>query len=128
MSSLHAVRVEGETSIGRSYSARATTVPGLGAKRRELRTRSFEPYAGDKLPVLESATLALANLKKSSREDVLAYFENTWALTDSLFSALRDDSVFYSVPDKLRRPLIFYFGHPAALYVNKMHQAGLLGA
>ena len=31
------------------------------------------------------------------------------------------------MPDKLRRPLIFYFCHPAALYVNKMHQSGLIG-
>ena len=44
------------------------------------------------------------------------------------FSSLKNDSVFYSIPDKLRRPLIFYFGHPAALYINKLHQAGLVGA
>ena len=36
--------------------------------------------------------------------------------------AFRADSVFYMVPDKLRRPLMFYFAHPAALYINKMHQ------
>ena len=71
--------------------------------------------------------MAKVNLRLSSRDEVMEYFHNTWELTDSLFSALRDDSVFYMVPDKLRRPLIFYFGHPAALYINKMHQAGLLG-
>jgi hypothetical protein len=55
------------------------------------------------------------NLRTASRADIEAYFLNTWALSESLFFSLRDDSVFYSVPDRLRRPLIFYFGHPAAL-------------
>lgn len=26
----------------------------------------------------------------------------------------------------LRHPLIFYYGHPAALYVNKLRAAGIL--
>jgi hypothetical protein len=121
------VRVEDDTSIGRSYSKKATLERGLGARRRLLRTRSFAPYADGSPAVLESFTLAKCHLSKATREEVLEYFHNTWALTDVLFSALRDDSVFYMVPDKLRRPLIFYFGHAAALYANKMHQAGLMG-
>jgi hypothetical protein len=72
--------------------------------------------------------MALAHLSAATREDVLAYFRNTWALTDTLFSALASDAAFYLIADKLRRPLIFYLGHPAALYINKMHQAGLVGA
>ena len=30
------------------------------------------------------------------------------------------------IPDKLPRPLIFYYAHPATLYVNKMKLAGLV--
>ena len=128
-----AVRVEDEFSLGRSYSTLSSwrevrAVPGLGATRRALTTRSFQPYADGAPPVLEATTMALVNLRAASRADVLAYFRNTWALTDTLFSALATDASFYMVPDKLRRPLIFYFGHPAALYINKMHEAGLLGA
>ena len=121
-----AIRVESDSSIGRSYSARkhADPVPGLGAARRALKTKSFCPPAA---PV-DAASMSLANLRAASREDVLAYFRNTWALTDTLFSALATDAAFYALPDKLRRPLIFYFGHPAALYINKLHQAGLTGA
>ena len=37
-------------------------------------------------------------------------------------------AVFFEMPDKLRRRLIFYFAHSAALYVNKLNQAGLMGA
>jgi len=41
-------------------------------------------------------------------------------------SGLKNDSCFYMIPDKLRRPLIFYYAHPATLYVNKMKLAGLV--
>ena len=102
-----AVRVEDDTSVGRSYSKKATTIKGLGAERRQLRTRSFNP--DPTTIVTESYTLAKCHFEKATREDILAYFRNTWALTDTLFSALRDDSVFYMMPDKLRRPLVFYF-------------------
>ena len=123
------VRVETlDTSIGRSYggsSRKADHVPGLGAQRRALTAKSFQPPGA---PVLDSASMCLVNLRASTRADVLAYFRNTWALTDTLFSALATDASFYAIADKLRRPLIFYFGHPAALYINKMHQAGLVGA
>ena len=127
------VRIEDGFSLGRSYSTMSSwrevrAVPGLGAQRRALTTRSFQPYAAGGAPVLEATTMALANLRASTRAEVLAYFRNTWALSDTLFSALKTDASFYMVPDKLRRPLIFYFGHPAALYINKMHQAGLVGA
>jgi len=37
-----------------------------------------------------------------------------------------DDSYFYLSPDRLRRPLIFYFVHTASLYVNKLMLAGLI--
>ena len=49
-------------------------------------------------------------------------------LTNTLFSSLNNDSVFYMKPDKLRRPLIFYFAHGAAVYANKMALAGLMRA
>lgn len=124
-----AVRVEDESSIGRSYSKKAEVVKGLGAERRKLRTTTWrDAYGiGSTTPsTLESFTLAKVNLATCTKEDLLAYLKNTWDLTTTLFAALADDSVLYAVPDKLRRPLIFYSAHPAALYANKMHQAGLM--
>lgn len=123
---LQRVRVEDDTSIGRSYSKAGELVPGIGAQRRALRTTVWRDAYWPQNKTLESYTLAKTHLSKASKEDIMAYFENTWHLTDTLFCSFRDDSVFYSIPDKLRRPLIFYSAHPAALYVNKMHQAGLL--
>jgi hypothetical protein len=128
------VRVEdASTSLGRTYTSleqdawqgKAVSVKGLGEQRRQITTKSFSLHG--RCPVLESLTMASVNLRTATTEDVLAYFENTWALTDTLFSALKNDSSFYAIPDKLRRPLVFYFAHPAALYINKLHQAGLVG-
>jgi hypothetical protein len=63
----------------------------------------------------------------SSREDILNYFHNSWALTEVLFSGLANEAAFYRQPyHKLRHPLIFYYGHPVALYINKLRIAGLI--
>jgi hypothetical protein len=121
------VRIEDETSIGRSYSKKAEVVPGLGAKRKALREATWRTHYAAEPVTLESYTLAKTQLSQCTKEDLLAYFRNTWDITTALFCNLKDDSQFYAVPDKLRRPLIFYVAHPAALYVNKMHQAGLMG-
>lgn len=65
-------------------------------------------------------------LQNASRVDVLDYFDNTWNLTEVLFSAI-EESTFYRLPyHQLRHPLIFYYAHPAVLYINKLRVAGLL--
>ncbi len=66
------------------------------------------------------------NLATCSRQEVLAYFDNGWTLTEVLFSALQGDAAFRRPPyHRLRHPLIFYYAHPAAFYVNKLRLAGL---
>lgn len=63
----------------------------------------------------------------ANRDEILEYFDNTWTLTKVLFSGLRNEESFYRRPyHKLRHPIIFYYGHPAVLYVNKLRVAGLL--
>ncbi|CAM9119634.1 unnamed protein product, partial [Lampetra planeri] len=37
-----------------------------------------------------------------------------------------DESTFYLSPERLRLPLVFYFVHPAVVYLNKMMLAGLI--
>ncbi|MEB3196586.1 MAG: 5-histidylcysteine sulfoxide synthase [Candidatus Sericytochromatia bacterium] len=73
--------------------------------------------------------LPLLDLAKANREAVQAYFDNTWTLTEVLFSALADEEAFYRPPAHgLRHPMVFYLGHPACLYVNKLRVAGILDA
>jgi len=73
-------------------------------------------------------SLPLLNLDKTcTRESVLAYFENTWTLTEQLFASLQGEATFYMQPyHQLRHPLMFYYGHVAALYINKLRLAGLI--
>ncbi len=70
--------------------------------------------------------LPLLNLDLCTRQDVLEYFDNTWTLTEMLFQSLKTESAFMRSPyHQLRHPLIFYYGHPAVLFINKLRLAGL---
>ncbi|MEQ8956064.1 MAG: 5-histidylcysteine sulfoxide synthase, partial [Gammaproteobacteria bacterium] len=61
------------------------------------------------------------------REQILAYFENTWALTEMLFSGLASEAAFFQRPyHKTRHPLVFYYAHPVCFYVNKLMVSGLI--
>ena len=73
------------------------------------------------------AALPLINLDICTRQDVLDYFNNTWTLTEILFSSLKHESTYIRPPyHQLRHPLLFYYGHPAVLYLNKLRLAGLV--
>ncbi|CAM9194965.1 unnamed protein product, partial [Hapterophycus canaliculatus] len=62
-------------------------------------------------------------------QSLQAYFDNTWMLTESLFAGLQGEEAFMRRPSHgLRHPLVFYYGHAAALYVNKLRAAGILQA
>jgi 5-histidylcysteine sulfoxide synthase/putative 4-mercaptohistidine N1-methyltranferase len=95
----------------------------------------FEPWwtgkAPDQCPGYDSSgrlrALAQLEFRAITRQDVLDYFDNGWTLTELLFSALESEEAFCLSPTHgLRHPLIFYYGHPAVLYVNKLRVAGLL--
>lgn len=73
------------------------------------------------------SSLPLPNLQTCTRQSVLDYFNNTWALTETLFSSLKVEDAYYRVPyHQLRHPMIFYYGHPAIFYINKCRLAGLM--
>ncbi len=73
------------------------------------------------------SSLPLPNLSSCTRQEILDYFDNTWTLTEVLFSSLHKDEAFYRPPyHQLRHPLIFYYCHPAAFYINKLCVAGVL--
>jgi len=63
----------------------------------------------------------------AGRQALLDYFENTWKLTETLFSALVSEEAYFVRPyHKTRHPLIFYYAHPITFYVNKLLVAGLI--
>ncbi len=54
------------------------------------------------------------------RQELKQYFLNTWLTYESLFSLIADDSAYFSRPEPLRHPLIFYYGHTAVFFINKL--------
>jgi len=66
------------------------------------------------------------NLNHIDPQGLLNYFENSWQLNEPLFTAMQDPKAFYQPTDPLRHPPIFYLGHTAAFYINKLTLAGLL--
>lgn len=73
--------------------------------------------------------LPAPNLATCTRTDVLAALDNGWTLTETLFASLQGEEAFYRPPyHHLRHPMIFYYCHPAALYINKLRVAGLIDA
>lgn len=81
----------------------------------------FEPSGAHVLHSMKPCDLSCC-----TKSEIKKYFQNTYDLYETLFKALKDESSFYKCPDRLRLPLIFYFGHTAAVYVNKLLLAGLL--
>ena len=67
--------------------------------------------------------------RNCNKDAIQAYFDNTWTLTEVLLGSLQGEEAFMRPPyHDLRHPMLFYYGHPAALYVNKLRVAGLLKA
>ena len=70
------------------------------------------------------------NLNEGNPEDkrieILNYFEKTWEIDERLYRALKQDETFYLWADPLRHPLIFYLGHTAAFFINKLILAKII--
>lgn len=57
---------------------------------------------------------------EQKRNELLTYFTQTWELYESLFDCLADERAYFNKAISLRHPLIFYFGHTATFYINKL--------
>lgn len=72
-------------------------------------------------------SLPMPPTKGYTRQQLLDYFDNVWAQTEVLFASLQGTDAFVRQPyHQLRHPMMFYYGHPAVLYVNKFRVGGLL--
>ncbi|MDB4391734.1 5-histidylcysteine sulfoxide synthase [bacterium] len=63
---------------------------------------------------------------ESKRQEILEYFHDTFTLYESIFECLADDDAFYARANPLRHPLIFYYGHTAVFFINKLNVANLI--
>ncbi len=71
-------------------------------------------------PILNTGTAA------DKRQEIRDYFSSTWELYERLFDVMTDDDAYYLKADPLRHPLIFYLGHTATFFVNKLMLARLI--
>lgn len=78
------------------------------------------------LPKVTRTLLLGGNDVEKKREEILNYFNQTWDLYESLFDCLSSERAYYTKAISLRHPLIFYFGHTATFYINKLLAAGLI--
>ncbi len=58
--------------------------------------------------------------KDKKRQEIKEYFLNTYDIYESLFTMFIDDKLFYIQPEPTRHPMIFYFGHTATFFINKL--------
>ena len=76
---------------------------------------------------LLTKTIDLQNgTPNEKRAEILSYFEKTWAIDEKLYSQLKSDEVFYKRGDALRHVLLFYFGHTAVFFINKLFLAKII--
>lgn len=60
------------------------------------------------------------------REEIRDYFHSTSDRYELLFETLASDEAYFRKSIPLRHPLIFYYGHTATFFINKLMLAGQL--
>lgn len=88
-----------------SLLSECTAVESLLVSRRPLFSRTPNLREGD---------------AKTFRSRLRHYFLDTFTTYESLFECLANDQAFYTKPITLRHPLIFYYGHTATFFINKL--------
>jgi hypothetical protein len=71
-------------------------------------------------PILNQGTEA------EKRQEIREYFTSTWELYEKLFAVMKGDEAYFLRADPLRHPLIFYLGHTATFFVNKLALAKII--
>ncbi|GAA3721969.1 5-histidylcysteine sulfoxide synthase [Oceanisphaera sediminis] len=70
--------------------------------------------------VVSKTPLLTGGSAEQKREEIRHYFHQTYTLYESLFDCINSDEAYYLRPEPLRHPLIFYFGHTAVFFINKL--------
>jgi 5-histidylcysteine sulfoxide synthase/putative 4-mercaptohistidine N1-methyltranferase len=104
-----------------------------GARLQDYRTdtRKTPQETHKKMNALESTLFLRTPLLDGQDTDAMRstlrdYFHATFSRYEQLFEVLTCDEAYYRKPISLRHPLIFYLGHTATFFVNKLLLAGLI--
>lgn len=77
-------------------------------------------------PVFPRTPLLTGSDSEQKRAEILRYFHATFDRYEQLFETLTCDEAYYRKPIALRHPLIFYLGHTATFFINKLVLADLI--
>lgn len=70
--------------------------------------------------IVRKTTLLNGDSVAEKRQELRTYFNDTFSLYQRLFETINSDQAYYLRPEPLRHPLIFYFGHTATFFINKL--------
>ncbi len=65
---------------------------------------------------------------EEKRAEIRDYFLKTWNVHEKLYTQLASDDVFYHRGDSLRHIILFYLGHTAVFFINKLYLAKIIDA
>lgn len=85
-------------------------------KTADRPTSQSSPYA----PLFSRTPNLRDGNSEEMRSRLRQYFLDTFTKYESLFDCLASDQAFYTKSISLRHPLIFYYGHTATFFINKL--------
>lgn len=85
-----------------------------------------ELQASTSSEIFPRTVMLAGNDPEATRREIEAYFTATFDRYESLFTTLVSEEAYVRKPIALRHPLIFYLGHTATFFVNKLVLAKLL--
>ena len=96
------------------------TIAAVQSASENPKLRVMPKQLFSRTPVLAGGNAA------AKREEIREYFHSTLDRYEQLFETLRGDAAYFKKPISLRHPLIFYLGHTATFFTNKLLLAGLI--
>jgi len=75
--------------------------------------------------VIKIPTLTGENSEKK-RQEIKTYFQYCYKRYESLFDIIADEKAYFQKADPLRHPIIFYYGHTATFFINKLKLAKII--
>jgi len=75
--------------------------------------------------LLNIPTLTGVNTEEK-RQEIKDYFQFCYKRYESLLTLLSDEKAYFQKADPLRHPIIFYYGHTATFFINKLKLAKII--
>lgn len=63
---------------------------------------------------------------EAKRKEIKEYFQRCYRRYESLFRMVVDKNAYFQKADPLRHPIIFYYGHTATFFINKLNLAKII--